>query len=289
MMAYSALFDITVEHSFFNGACPCLDFVPTDKTRRTLNNTGLLVKKSTSGILVVYDHSRLEAIQLFLADEAEGLEFEFKVYATDPDFKTYTEPFSKTGTKVLYFSSRSSDIATGGVIRLHESEYVSQGSFIGMDSAQLKDILNKRDRLIPPMCVVRIHAAGKPSCLFDEEFNAKVPSFYLNFDSRRTYWKYYLHSDKAEDGAYVFDLDDRIGFEPTGPAELSDGRTVLTYRSKQSIPLNRNYDFRFQLKQRSNGGEKILFRQLPFASVSQTGKELVAEQAIVVSEIYINC
>lgn len=286
---YLTLFDITAEHRFFNGACSCLDYVPTDKTRRVIDNAGLLLKKCTSGILVAYDQSRQEAMQCYLEHEAEGLTFEFKVYATDRAFKTYTEPFSEAGTNILYFSNQSSDIPTGGVIGLHESEYVSKVDFVDMDSAQLKDILKKRDRLIPPMCVVSIQAAGRSNCLFDEEFNAKVPSFRLNFNARKTYWKYYLQCDMADDGAYVFDPDERIGFESTGSVELPDGRTVLAYRSEQSIPLNSNYSFRFQLKQRKNGGEKILFRQLPYASVSQTGNEVVAEQAIVVSEIYINC
>lgn len=289
MGEYRPLFDIRVEHSFFSGACSCLNFVPTDKTIRLFDNAGLLIRKSSGGIVVVYDRSRIEVMQGYFAHDAVGLEFEFKAYAMDPDFKTYTKPFPDAVGRLLYFDNQTTAISSGKVVRLHESAYVSNKDFISMDSVFLIDILNQKERLIPPEFVIVIHANRKSNAFFDQQFSAKTPSFRLNFAARETYWKYYLYSDKVDESAYIADLDNRIVFEPTGPVKLSDGRTVMTFRSKQRIPLNEKYDFKFQLKQRKNGSEKTLYSQLPLARVSQTGNEVVADQVSLISEIYINC
>ena len=289
MEGFRPLFEITVEHGFFSGACNCLKFVPSVTTRRMLENAGLLLRKRTGGILMLYDHSRNEAMQQYLEHDAQGLNFEFKAYATDPEFKTYTKPFPEKRAQVLFFNSESVAIPTGGVIRLHESEHVSAKNFVGMNSALVQDVMIQKDRLIPPLFVVRIHADKKSNPLFDKRFRSKAPRFYLNFDARQTYWKYYLHSEKVDASAFIHDPDNRVEFEQTDPVKLSDGRTVLTYRSKQSIPMKNKYDFRFQLKQYRNGGEKILYRQLPLASINQIGREVIAKKTSVVSEIYINC
>ena len=285
---YQKLFDISVEHAFFSrGKCTCLDFMPSANTARIVTNAGLLIKKSGNGILVLCDRSRLEALSLYLENDSEELEFVFKIFAIDSDFKTYTEPFSEAGREVLYFENQSRTVSRNKVNRLHGSKYASGKNLLNLDSAQLKEVLGPKDRLIPPVSVVRINAKRRSS-LFDERFVPKSPSFSINFDARQTYWKYYLHSKKAGTGAYVFDPDNRVAFESGDPVRLSDGRLMLTYRSKERIPLKENYDFKFQLKQPANRGEKIVYRQLPFARVGQSGIEVVAEKAIVVSEIYVN-
>ena len=289
MGGFRPLFEITVEHSYFNGACDCLKFVPSIATRRMLGNGGLLLRKYAGGIVMLYDHGRTDAMQYFLEHDADGLNFEFKAYATDPDFKTYTEPFPEKKAQLLYFSNESTAIPTDGEIRLHEPEHVTSMNFTSMNSAPLQDVLIQKDRFMPPVFVVKIHADKRSNPLFDTRFRSRSPRFRLNFAARQTYWKYYLHSDKVDESAYIHDPEDRVEFEQTGPVKLSDGRTVLTYSSKRPIALNRKYDFRFQLIQHGNGGEKILYRQLPLASVNQIGKELVAKKTNVVSEIYINC
>jgi hypothetical protein len=69
---------------------------------------------------------------------------------------------------------------------------------------------------------------------------------------------------------------------------LADNRIAYTFRSKQQIPLNEHYPFRFQLKQKAQGDETVVIPRLPVASVRQVGMEAVAEQVTIVSEIYIN-
>lgn len=284
---YITLFDIGVEHDFFEGPSRCLDFVPTEKTKRLIHNHGMLIRKTSSGILVAYDHGRFEALQIHMADDSDGLEFEFKAYATDPGFHTYTKLVSELGKKLLYFENTTVSNHVEEVVSLHESEHVSSNDLIDMDSNQLKGVINKKDYLIPPVLVLRILASGNTNGLFDKDFNNKSPSFRINFDSRQTYWKYYLDDSDIDDSTYVYDPDEKIAFESTGAVELPDGRKFSTYRSKKSIQLHERYDFKFQLKQKQNGDDKVLFRRLPFAGTGLTEKEVVADQAIEVSEIFV--
>jgi len=289
MSDYQTLFELQVDHDYFvRGDCPCLEFVPSDETQRILRHTGLLLKNSDRGLWVAYDREQRDALQLQLRESGEGLDLWFKVYATDAQFRSYTEPFGESMQRVLYFTNRSMPAGATRKARLHTGKVVSDEDFVDMDAAEIAGVLDSRDRLAPPVCLVRIQAGHKRNPLFDKKDQAKTPCFTIHFTSRRTYWKYLLQGDRADAGVFVFDPEGRIEFDATGPDRLADGTPVLTYRSKRSIPLSESFDFKFQLKQKKNGVDKVLYRQLPFARVGQAGKEVVAQQAVAVSEIYIN-
>jgi hypothetical protein len=289
MSDYQTLFDIRVEHDYFvDGICPCLDFVPTHETLRVMRNTGVLMRRSTQGLWLAYDRVSQDALQLQIAADAEGLDLVFRVYATDPQFRSYTEPFADRVRGLLYFTNRGLSAVRGKPVKLHSGKTVSDQDLTDMESEQLSGIVDRKDRSMPPVGIIRIHADKRNNPLFDKRNKPRAPSYHLLFTSRQTYWKYYLQGDRSGEDIYVVDAEGRIEFEATGPDRLANGRSVSTYRSKQRIPLQQRFDFRFQLKQRKHGVEKVLYRQLPFARVDQTGKEVVAQQAIAVSEIYIN-
>ena len=289
MSDYQTLFDIRIAHDYFSdGVCTCLDFVPTHETLRVMRNTGLLMRRSAQGVWLAYDRDSRDALQQQLAGDGEGLDLLFKVYTADPQFRTYTEPFTDRMHGLLYFTNRGLSVANSEQLKLHTGKAVSNQDLIDMESEQLRGILDRKDRRIPPVGVIRIYADQRTNPLFDKRNESKAPSYILQFTSRQTYWKYYLQVDRTGEEVYIVDAEGRIEFEATGPDRLANGRAVSSYRSKQRIPLQQRFDFRFQLKQRKNGIEKVLYRQLPFARVDQTGKEVVAQQAIAVSEIYIN-
>lgn len=288
MGAYQALLNIAVEHSFYtNGACSCLNFHPTEKTRRIFENAGLLHKKTANGIQVVYDETRLEALQLYAEDQEEPLCFEFKVYSSDPEFKSYTKPFADMAEGILYFDNRAT-IAGEGKLSLSASEYVSKNDLKKPDSNELKDIISQKDRLLPPMFVVKIFAESEQGSQLEQWLKPTLTTYSIAFNARQTFWKYYLLGKMARESLYIFDPENQVEFEALGETSLPDQRVAFTFRSKQSIPLNEHYDFRFQLKEEGQGGENVLINRLPVACITQTGKEVVAEQGMVVSEIYIN-
>ena len=288
MGTYQTLLSITVEHNFYtNEACSCLNFSPTENTRHIFDNAGLLLKEAANGIQIVYDETRLEALRLYADDAEEPLCFVFKVYSSDPEFRSYTEPYADMSEGILYFDNRG--IQTGAdKPSLSTSEYVSNNDIKKPDSNELKDIINKKDLLLPPVFVVKIFTEGEQGSFLEQWLQPESTVYRIAFNARQTYWKYYLLGKVAKDSSYIYDPDNQIEFEALGETPLSDQRIAYTFRSIQSIPLNEHYAFRFQLKEKVLGDENVLINRLPVACVSKTGKEVVVEQEMVVSEIYIN-
>ncbi len=288
MGAYQTLLTIAVEHSFFaNGVCSCLDFQPTENTRRIFNNAGLIPKKTIDGIQLLYDENRVEALQLYAEDEQEPLCFEFKVYSTDPEFRSYSEPFADMADGILYFDNRATK-SVKGKRNLSASKYVSNKDVKKPDANELESVITQRDRLLPPVFVLKIYASANPRPLLKQWLKSDLTRYSIAFNARQTYWKYYVLGQMAKQGLSISDPDNQVEFEPLGETSLSDQRVAFAFRTKRSIPLNERYDFRFQLKEEGLGGEKVLINRLPVACLTQTGKEMLAEQGMLVSEIYIN-
>ncbi len=285
MGLYQTLLNIAVEHRFYtNGACPCLNFYPTEKTQRIFENAGLLKKKTPNGIQIVYDETRLEALQLYAEDQEEPLCFDFKVYSSDPEFRSYTEPFVDMASEILYFDN----YAATDVKNLSLSDYVSKKDIKKLDANVLEDIISQKDRLLPPIFVVKIFAESEQGSLLEQWLKPTATIYSIAFNARQTFWKYYLLGKMAKESSYIFDPNNQVEFEALGETSLSDQRVAFTFRSKQSIPLNEHYAFRFQLKEKGSGSERVLINRLPVASITSIGKEFVAEKEILVSEIYIN-
>ena len=283
---------MAVEHSYnLNGVCTCLNFSPTEKTQNLLVNAGLICKKTTDGIRIVYDKDSMEALELYVQDQQEPLSFDFKVYSQDPDFKGYTEPYSTVMNGVLYFDNRAT--SGSGKQYLSVSKYVSSKDFKKTDTSELKDILDPKDRLLPPEFVLRIFASNKKGQLLNQWVEPEPTLYSIRFDSKQRYWKYYLlgklvSNNKSNSAFNVVDPDKQVEFEATGEELLCDQSIAYTFRSIQQIQFNEYYPFRFQLKQKSQGDEVIIINHLPVASVKQIGADTMADKATIVAEIYIN-
>jgi len=289
---YQSLFGISVEHGYNRGGvCPCLKFRPTDKTRTLLEKAELLCRETIDGIQILYDKFRLDTLELYARDSQEPLSFDFRVYSSDPDFRSYSEPFSAAQDAILYFDNRAN--RGTGKQALTMAETVSIQDLKPSDAIEFEDLLSHKDLLLPPEFVLRIFADGEKGSLLQQWLTPPPTVYSIRFNSRRRYWKYYLlgrmvGNKKPENGFYIVDPDNKVEFETMGEEMLSDQRIAYTFRSKQQIPLNEHYPFRFQLKHKGQGGESIIIPRLPVASVSQAVLEAVAEQETIVSEIYIN-
>ena len=283
---------MAVEHSYnLDGVCTCLEFYPTEKTRALLVNAGLLCRKTTDGVQIIYDKDSLDALELYAQDEQEPLSFDFKVYAEDPHFKSYTEPYTAGTDRVLYFDNRA--MSKSGKQSLPVMKYASRKDLKKTGAIELKDILGPKDRLLPPEFVLRIFASGNKGRLLEQWLKPEPTIYSIGFDSRQRYWKYYLlgklvGKNRSNHGFLIVDPDERIEFDATGEELLPNQSLAYTFRSKQQIPFNEYYPFRFQLKQKTQGDEVVVINRLPVASVKQIGTDTVAKQTAVVAEIYIN-
>jgi len=288
---YQTLLSVAVEHRYHSGGrCNCLDFQPTKNTRAVLERAGLLLRNTADGIQLVCDKHRLDGLWMMAQDETEPLSFDFRVYATDPEFRNYTEPFTDATDAILYFDNRR---ASGtGDISLTDLETASGDDFRSLEAADFEDVLEPRDRLLMPVFVLRLYAESDRGELLQQWLEDGPTTYRIRFDSRRRYWKYYLlgriPGSASDSSFFIDDADQQIEFESIGEEILGGSKRAFTFRSKQQIPLNERYQYRFQLKQKGQNGETVLIPRLPFASIRQIGMETIAQQQAVVSEIYVN-
>jgi len=63
----------------------------------------------------------------------------------------------------------------------------------------------------------------------------------------------------------------------------------MAFRSTSRLPLKASPQYRFQLKEKDNGSEKVIIKRLPMADVTRFGHAVIDGRSEVVSEIYINC
>lgn len=286
---FRPLLRVAVEHSYnSSGFCSCLDFHPTARTSRLIANLGLLCKITAGGIQIAQDVERRDALELLA--QGEQVSFDFKVFSSDPDFKSYSEPFDGSDDGMLYFDNRAA--GGDGAQDLALSGTVSDKDMLAPEADELDGLLSPHERLAPPVFVLRLFT-GAGGELLQQWLEAAPRVYAIRFTSRQRYWKYFLlgrmlERNGAGDTFSVGDADATYEFEATGEEKLSDQRLARTFRSKQPIPLQERYSFQFQLRQRGPDGETILISRLPFASVGRVGKEAVAERETIVSEIYIN-
>ncbi len=288
MAMYQTLLNIRIEHGFYqSGICHSLKFRPTGNTSCLLDNCNLLLKKTDSGIQIIYQTSSLEALQAYAEDETTPLQFDFKVYASDPYFRSYSEPYADRDQRILYFSNQRTqfDVQMG----LMQDDYASPQDWISFDAPELQDIIEPEDSLLPPEFVIHISALTEQGLQLEHWLAASTPAYTIAFKSRERYWIYYLLGGMAHDNYYILDQDRHIEFDALGQVKLADRKQAYAFRSRHSIPLNDYYAYRFQLKERNAGGERVVINRLPVASIAHIGKEVIAERETIVSEIYINC
>jgi hypothetical protein len=278
-----------VEHGYFSdGLCQSLTYVPSSDANTVIKNTGLLIRYVKNGVRVFYDENNSESLQLYAGDPEEPLSLGFKVFSTDPFFESYTEPTVHKEDTILYFDNRGVDIDSDGKYRLHDEEYVSEADFQRLHSPSIEKHLSKRDILVRPAFIVNINTCDKEGGLFDDQSGVTSKSYYLRFQTRQTYWKYYLLGDLATEGSIIVDLGNETEFESIGEESLADRTEAWTFRSKTTLPLRERPEYRFQLKETNSRSGKVLIKRLPVASASQISREVVDGEEAFVSEMFIN-
>ena len=292
MSFYQTLFNLVVEHDYnSNRVCSSLKFYPTERTRALFDNTGLLFRDTQGGFQIVYDKARVEALQMTALEQQDPPSFDFKVFSSDPHFRSYTEPFSGKDEEILYFDNLAA--AGAGTQSLSAVEYVSASDFRKVEADEFKDALQHKDRLLKPDFVVRLYLSNKKGSILEQWLEQTATGYLIKFANRRRYWKYYLlgrmvKQNETAGGFSIVDSEKQVEFESTGQEMLADKNMAYTFRSVQQIPLNEHYLFQFQLRQKGQVGETTIIPSLPYASVHQAGAESIAGKYEIVSEIYIN-
>lgn len=288
MSSYRELVRVTVSHDFYSGGvCNSLEFRPTARTSELFLGAGLVARSLRDGVRIVFDETRLEALHMYAQESAS---FDFLVYSRDPDFRSYSEPFTALNEKILYFDNLGGGKSKAQVLSL--GDQVSSRDLKAVDAPELDALIGPRERRLPPLFALRIFTDGRKS-LLAEWLKSKSNVYSIHFGARQRYWKYYLLGKltrqlKPSQRYHVVDPEDRVEFDGMDEEVLADDRLAFTFRSRQPIPLHEYYPFRLQLVQRERGAETVVIDSLPVASIEQIGLDRSAEQTSTLSEIYIN-
>lgn len=283
MGQYRPLFTVSVEHAYFaDGLWKNLLFTPSSATNKVISGAGMLMRQMEGGLRVFYDEEKLPALKLYAAETGGKLQFSFKVRARDKTFANYTSPPIRRGDTILYFRNPEpqADAAESG--RLSREGLASLLDLIEVDTLVTERILNARERWIPPDFVVDILVAP------DAEADSAGRTFFIKFDCRRSYWKYYLLGQAKRDNAFITDLDHRVEFFSCGEVLLPGNRPAAVFRSKERIPVLEQSGYRFQLREQEHGVAKVLVKRLPVASETRLGLEIIDGKDEIVLENYIN-
>ncbi len=290
MANYVSLFTVTTEHGFYeDGVAPGLNFIPTESTARVIGNGGLLVKPVVGGITVMFDTKDTESLQLYIEDKDEPLNLVFKVTTEDAGFKSRTDASLEADDSMLLFDSGGREDAVDGWIKLHDSKYVSMIDLTRLDSNQLTDVLSHREKRLPPLFVVNIRVSEKDLQNVDGDNDVAPKHYVIRFKEREVFWKYYLLGRVARENVYLSDLDSDAEFVFSGREIVGDRREAMTFRTTKKLSLKASPKYRFQLREKDNGGDKVIIKRLPMAEVTRLGRDVIDGSNEVVSEIYINC
>ncbi len=290
MGVYLPLFSVEVEHTYFSkGWCAGLNFVPTPNSLKLIEKTGLLLRHVQNGVRVFFDQNSSEALRLYATEPEEPLRLAFKVFAREMFFRAYTEINTPKEDSILYFENQAGEIDATNRFRLHDTEFVSAKDFEKLTSSRITGILTRKDRLLKPEFIISIGLGETEIQILDAAPKTAYHQYYLKFQARETFWKYYLLGSMTKKKSYITDLNHETEFEDTGRASLPDNRLAITFRSKQKIPLREKSEYRFQLKEKDPNGGKVIIKRLPVASAGQFYKEIIDGKEAIVSEIFINC
>lgn len=281
MGIYQPLFTLTVRHAYFtDGLWRGLDFLPDRATRKLLDNAGLLVRQTANGISVFHDGT--QALQRYVQDSADGLRLSFKARARDRSFANYTAFGTNTDhASVLYFEGRQVPDSQGGKA-LSKEDFVSDRDLRQLDALLAEGILDEREMRVPPDFVFSIYLESATNGGFS------ASDYAIDFDARRSYWKYHLLGNMNRSNPFIVDLDNQVEFEYCGEVLLYENKPAKVFRSKELIPFLEKSNYRFQLREPGPGAGKVLIKRLPVASGSRLGMEMIDGRSVVVSESFVN-
>ncbi len=283
MAKYVVAFSVEARHDFFDGACAPVTFELASETADMARRRGLVVRHSVGGLVVLYDADRPSVMRPDATDVESGLSFVFKAFATDARFGVYTEPGVGGSEELLYLRARGSE-ERDDPLRLHSEARVSDADAEPLDSPALMGVLDARDRLAPPVCVVdiRVHTDGQAR---------GGGAYHMTFGARETYWKYYVQGNGRRDSLRVADAADETVFDALGAARLPNGRDALAFRSRTPIALSAARKRRFQLRSNGVGAgtDRVLIQRLPCAAADRLSRESIDGAERFVSEVFVSC
>ncbi|MCW5203362.1 MAG: hypothetical protein QTN59_13755 [Candidatus Electrothrix communis] len=276
-MSWRILFGTTVQHSFFSTTSgPMLDFVPVLETQAVMRSADMIHRADNNRVIFCYDDAKEEILRCCIPKNTGRLDFIFHVYTTDPRYELYTESGLSFGTIPCY-SSLEKPVAREHGLQL---ERINENAAQQMTERAATGG-NGKYPVKRPVFILNIS-------LIEQDFQEQK-EYLICCAARKTYWKYYLLGELAEQESEIIDLRGDIQFRrSSGRQTPFPNKEAAVFYSSEAIPLEERSNRQFQLRRQGSNGNKVLIKRLPNASVENLSKENIKGKEVDVSEIYIN-
>ncbi|HOY14597.1 MAG TPA: hypothetical protein PLY70_15730 [Saprospiraceae bacterium] len=250
---FNKLFQVTIKHHYF-GDLPFTGFniLPTKECRSILSDFGLVLKPNVDGFMVFFAATLNGTTQTRDSVLKNGFTLGFTLQITDPLFYTYTanlpSDFRKKAIWLSNFDDNQQDYRKSDL--LHVSEYVSES-----DIKPSLDPLNH----------------GQIDIWCDEQLKE---SFHICFLNNSKHWKYIIVGEQLHqlEKLAILDQTAQKVFSAPEKVQLPDGKTGLSFASKQPIAVYQKYNEFYQLvsnyDELTNHFDKKLIGKLPTPSLS---------------------
>ena len=124
---YNPWISLKISHQYFQDQIARnFSLVVSEDTLNLAQKTGILVRNTPEGIILLYDTLRAEALRDYLINR-QSISLSFYLYFSDPYFYTYTNTplYLNTGKHILYLDNQS----TSKDNLLHKESFVSEEEF----------------------------------------------------------------------------------------------------------------------------------------------------------------
>ena len=252
-----------------------------------MRDVNLVSRSRSDGLTLFYDGEYMEALRLYAADVKDPLRMEFNCDVEHQDFQNFTVSPIAPMDKTLYFDSDVLKIDSSGKNYLHAGEFVSEDELVEISSlASLTDEL-PRDQ-VPSLGKISIKVSDEDLNYLEASRIDNPREYTIRFSTRSTHWKYYLLGEANRPGVYLKDAEGEVEFEYLGEETIATGRVAKIYISKTAIPMRERAKQKFQLIVNKNDRPKILVSRLAVANTKRVNRVMHNNQALLVSEIYVN-
>lgn len=253
MNQYSTLFQIHLEHRYFqNTLLHGLSLSPTKESHALFNNHGLVLKEQ-QGVYTIYFANPHEGIE---RDRESVLQvigsLQFMLTISDPLFRTYTGNLDVTlDKKILWFTNfdeQQHALKTSNV--LHISEFVSES-----DVRPIPDTL---------------HCFG----LIEIRMGANLPQdFYIRFLNRSIHWRYLIVDTGLQNHEKIVILGEgnEKRFSEPEEVDLHDGSKGIAFTSIEPIAITQrseHFDLISYFDENASHSGKTLLKGLPTPDLS---------------------
>lgn len=237
-------------------------FLPTRRSRFIAGKAGVRFFFRGSGVQACFDGSDLLKLKAYANDPVEPLILSFLVVAERPDFHNYTALPAVPEGQLPVGSNRPG----GEASPLLSGKPFGTESARGLRSLMAAGVCTGEELRMSPVALALLDYSGESGCgLLEEALNGQPQAYALHFESRKTFWRYFIpcHGDPTE--LAIEDACGDVAFHFSGMTTTESRQPYARFVSDRPVVLHGSATGCYQLKSKASGRCRTLLKALPNA------------------------